>query len=138
MTSYGFVRFLQDGAHVTGLGAAMPEARLASLLHARGATVRLYDGKPLGSLRELSRTIARMRTDFLVLSCDVTTKALASKLSGLVRALRPTLNVIFWLQEPGGDDVPGERRRLRGENGAVRIGEQGTIDLTLQHEDLMT
>lgn len=109
MTSYGFVRFLQDGAHVTGLGAAMPEARLASLLHARGATVRLYDGKPLGSLRELSRTIARMRTDFLVLSCDVTTKALASKLSGLVRALRPTLNVIFWLQEPGGDDVPGER-----------------------------
>jgi hypothetical protein len=96
----GLASILLDGRHVSMLSYSLAEARLAAALAERGLAPRLYDGRPEGSVAEISRQLARMRSDLFLFSVDAATASLGRELAMGLARLRPQARCLFWIREP--------------------------------------
>lgn len=95
MPQIALVRVLTDARHPTGLGYSNSEAELASHLIASGVPVKLYSGKPNGSIQELSRQLARMRSEAIVFRVEPFSAPVAARLCASIKELRAATSFAF-------------------------------------------
>lgn len=121
------VRVFTDARHPIGLGYSAFEAELADRLIAAGVGVKLYSGKPNGSIQELSRQLARTRSDFIVFKIDPFSAPIVAQLSRAIRGLRAATLFGFI------SELPSEAYKHFGllDHGAVIFGQ--TADEVLAH-----
>jgi hypothetical protein len=110
-----------DGNHISGLGFALPEARLAAGLQSAGLAAKLYSGKPDGQVAELAKQLARTRTAaYLFAVSDQTAMATVQLARELLR-LRADLRFFFWAAQPLNETI----REALGSTGELISGAPG-------------
>lgn len=103
MITIGFGSIGLDGHHVSGLRYSLDDARIAAMLQATGASVKLYAGKAEGRVSDLARQLVRMRRDVCVLHITPHTLAPTVEVARALISLVPEMRVLFW---GAGDGVP--------------------------------
>ena len=68
MPSISIAAISVDGRHISGLTYGMAEAELCWCLQQSGFVAKLYNGRPEGSISDLARQLARMRTETYLFS----------------------------------------------------------------------
>ena len=109
VNSVGLARIVLDGRHVAGFRYTLDDARLAAGLNAAGISAKLYAGKSEGRILDLSRQLARMRTDGYLIFVSPDTLGPVCELVKELKVLRPTVSLIFWGNVDGANPALVER-----------------------------
>jgi hypothetical protein len=96
LKTISLARFELDGPHVTGLGFALDDARLATGLRRTGIVSQLYSGRRDGRIVDLVRPLARMRTDAYGFWVSSETAAVTRQIVAGLARLNQTLRFVFW------------------------------------------
>jgi hypothetical protein len=99
MASISIAAISVDGRHISGLTYGKAEAELCWCLQQSGFAAKLYNGRPEGSISDLARQIARMRTETYLFSICAYSAPVARALSRHLKQLRPNAAIIFWATE---------------------------------------
>src|SRR4051812_22174133 len=100
MPSISIAAISVDGRHISGLTYGRSEAELCWCLQQSGFVAKLYNGRPEGSISDLARQLARMRTETYLFSICAFSAPVARALSRHLKQLRPNAAIIFWATEP--------------------------------------
>ncbi|MCP4985623.1 MAG: hypothetical protein GY928_05990 [Colwellia sp.] len=94
--SIGLCRLTLNGHHVEGLNYSLDEARLATAFRQSGLIAKLYAGRPEGSIKDIARQIARMRTEAVIFSVSTESLSTTLQLCKTLKKLKPALNIYWW------------------------------------------
>src|SRR6266851_4058074 len=94
--SMGLARVDADASHIDGLHYGLDDARIAAGLKAGGLAAALYPGQSIGRVQDLTRQLARMRTDgFLLWTCPEAL-SVSRQLSLGLKQFRPAVRILWW------------------------------------------
>lgn len=105
MKSICVSRILQNDRHAISLTYSFDDAQLAATIANYGILPKLYSGKSVGSINDLSKQLLRMRTDAFLFFLSEESIAIIREICLELRAIRPHVIFFFWVS---GNDLAKE------------------------------